>query len=445
MVKPVRVSDANRPPDSDANPDSTADHEREAASDEAASDSAPETTGESESDLELDDVERLLQSDASSGDRPRRARRRSPWVSAIVIALSGYLLFALYPDFRYWLRSSEPEDLGTAATFVSDGRVPSGYHNTHVVLEGTPDVQYPVRLTTKNGDRYVTYLRIQEGGGQLFAAISRDPSEKLEFGGRFEGRMSRLGDDRAFAWLQQFYAQEQITRTIDIAVDAFVEGLSGARDGAVSLKSSHGTQTIPAGRSVRLVTEKPEVRIQLGSSSFTQKRATELMDELGFPYAPLQTSTSSFHSFAVRVPPERRESLAATLKSRAEIDNAADPKQGAHLLPMVASYSVPMDAVELRDRTLVFPYGDNVANKGHMLVDGRLSQRTLTQGKLELPIDELTAIRIEQPIELDPDGYLITVGERPRDARMWGLLWLVVLGLGAANATGLGLMLARQS
>ena len=418
--------------------------------------------------LDLSDLERLdragdfrLRDDAADTDtdmdphgaaaddvaaaRPRR--RRSPLLSIFVIAFAAYLLVSMWPDFRYWTRSSEPIDLGQAASFVQDGRVPQGHHDTYVVLEGTPDVQHAARLSTNEG--YVGYLRVTEGGGQLFAAIPRGPDEAVtnNFEGRYTGRMRRLGTDRAFPWLEQFFDSEGITRSIDAEPKQLVLALQQEGD-TFRIETLEGPVPLAHDDRIRLVTQRKEARVQLGKTTFPEAAAAEeRVAELGYPYA-VAGGSDTFHGFVVRIPEGERASAHERLVAGLELPAvSSDPKIGAAVLPMTATFTVPAAELQLEAdrRTLVFPYGDNTTVPGYQVVDGRLAAVQLDeQGAMRIDLDELTAVRLEQPIRLDPDGYVIVVGADPSSARTLGILWLVALGIGLVNVASLLLWVRRR-
>jgi hypothetical protein len=57
---------------------------------------------------------------------------------------------------------------------------------------------------------------------------------------------------------------------------------------------------------------------------------------------------------------------------------------------------------------------------------------------MQVSTAEVTAVRVEKPIELDPSGYLIVVGQEPADRAWTGIAWLFVLGVALANVVALG-------
>ena len=373
-------------------------------------------------------------------------RHRHPWVSALVIAFSTYLLATMFGDFRYWLQSSEPEDLGHAAQWVEDGSVPEGFHDRHVVLEGTPDVQNAARLSTDQ--RYIGYLRITEGDGRLFAAVprSKEVDPGLNFAGRYEGRMVRLGSDRAFPWLQQFYRDNDITRSIEVQPQALEQALQEQSGAGLTVQTSEGPVQLGPDDEVRLVVRRSDARIQLGVESFPDaEQAKALIEELGHPFRVDDAPPNTFHEFIVRVPESQRDAVREQLEAALESPpDPADPKEGVSVLPMTATYLVPSSGLRVEQGAVLFELPENSPGPGYDVVEGGLRERDLGDAPMRVEISALATVRLEKPIVVDPEGYLVVVGADPSTERTVGIAWLVVLGIALVNAGALVLALRRR-
>jgi len=376
--------------------------------------------------------------------------------------LATFLLVTMWGDFRYWLGADEPEDLGDAAALVASGKLQSGeLDGKYVRLSGTPDVQHATRLTVAGPTgffgwlrgflfprtkdiKYIGYLRLLEGRGGLFAAIPRGAGDKVvnTFDGEYVGRIRKLGNDRAFLWLESYFENQKLTEPVDQPVEAWLEALETSGGGAVQI----GEVTIGAGEQVRVVADTADVRLQLGRKSFSKSAALEAVTSLGVPWLE-QEATDTFYRFVARVPASERDAVRGRLEAQAtgEAENPADPALGVVVLPLRAAYLAEAGSVSVSSGTLRFPYGDNTTSPGRDVVDGKLVERSAEGGEVSLSVAELAAIRYERPIEIDGDGYVIDVGADPSSERMVGILWLLVLALAGVNVASIMLWLRRRS
>ncbi len=401
---------------------------------------------------DADDLDEVLGRLQAASDEPvevPRRRTRSPLVSLFVLAFAGYLLAAMWGDFRYWTRADEPEDLGSASELIASGGLTPDLHDHYVVLEGTPDVKNAAVGATKT--QLVGYLRVTEGGGRLFASVPRDKSEKTvnNFEGRYVGRIRQLSADRAFDWLRQFYETENVTVPIDVDTPSLKIGMSQRKaDGSITVEAARGPATLSAEQEVRLVVDDGYARAQLGRKSFPKAAdARAAMDRLGRPYAELPP-TQTFHRFVVKASGEELGQLQRTLVAELPEDerkSSADPKVGALVLPKASTYATVIGDAVIEGDTIAFPYGSNTTPPGYDVVDGKLVERSLADGMLRVPLAEIKAVRVEQRITVDPDGFLISVGETPASERLTGILWLVVLGIALANLGSLWVWWRRRA
>ena len=393
---------------------------------------------------ELGDDEATGSDDGLTVPKRWRAGRRSPWISLVVMGLAGYLLVTMWSDFRYWTSGDDPVELGDVGEMLDEsGRLPSGLENQFVALEGTPDVQNAMRL--ESSDEYVGYRRVTEAGGRLFAAVPRSKDEPVinEFAGRFVGRMIRLHESPAFAMLDQFFDIEKVTQSIDVKPEALVEALAQGAD-SLEIRTEAGPVTLDREDRIRLVTHRPDARVQLGKESFSTTDADQAIAALGYPHVRTK-GAPAFHAYVVRIPLEKRAKAQSELLARLQEPPAeADPRQGAIVLPMTATFTTPASSLTFSDGSFVFPLGDNTTAPGYEVVDGLLQERALRDGTLEIPLDQLEAVRLEKPIELDPDGYLVIHGATPSYFRAQGFAWLLVLAIGLGNLLAIVLWWRRR-
>lgn len=364
---------------------------------------------------------------------------RSPILSVVVTLLGVFLLWSMWADFRYWVNSDDaPRDLASTRDIFVEGSFTEDFDNQYVVLEGTPDVQHAARMRTEGG--YTGYLRIVEAEGALFAAIPReDQRAPDQFDARFQGRMRRLSELSNGKWVQQFFDAEEMMQIVEVDAESFVDALAG--EGSITVPTIDGESLkLTADDRIRLVVESPDAMVQLGKRTWrTLDDARAAVEALGLPFVQHPGKHGHYHAFMIRADRSELETLAAKLNEGHEIptDNS-DPKLGAMVLPRSSTFVVSPDVVgPAGEGRIGFEYGDNKASPGYDLKDGQLVPRVVDGGKLAVEASRLSAVRVERPIRVDPEGYVIAVGEHPSGQRLEGLLFLIVLGLMAVNVTSL--------
>lgn len=355
-------------------------------------------------------------------------RRRSPLIDVAVALFGGYMLVTMFGDVRYFLRGGTPTDLGDAAALIKSGAIDDA-REQYVTIRGTPDVQHAARA--RIGEKTVGYLRIVEGGGSLFAAIPRtDKPTGNQFEGEFTGRMRRVADVRMFAWITQYFDGERIVETRDITSDQLLAAIDGNQ--------------FQASDQITLGVDQPDARIQLGRTSFTSHAAAQAaVAALGVPFiAPDDQKSNAFYTFIARIPADQRAAAQATLTAAGQPATPEqlakpDPRIGALVVPFFTTYLVPAAEIKHEGTTLNFPLGDDATSPGHIVVDGKLVPRALEAGRLTIETSQLRAVGRLAPIRVDPNGYIIQVGEHPRDQWPTLTLWLVVLAVVGWNLTSL--------
>jgi hypothetical protein len=376
---------------------------------------------------------------------PRRGSR-SPVLSVLVIGFGLYMLgFELLADFRYWLQSSEPRNLGNAADVVVNGRMPEGLHETYVEIDGTPDVQHAIRGTT---DRlHVGYLRIVEGGGSLFAAVRRPKDEPVrdKFEGHFVGRMTQL-KGRPGEWLEQYFHDEAIVRTIDAEPSALWQALRKP-GGALEIASSEGQTQVAPGERLRLVIHPPDARVQLGVTSFPDaKQAETVIAALGYPW--LATGSDDVvHSFLARIPESEREHVNRQLNAGLSLDaDNKDPKLGAIVLPGTVAFSARASDYLLRGDEVSFPREQAGGPVLHDVAADKLVPLADIDGRVVIPTAWVHAVRIDEPVTVDREnGYIIAVGDEPSDHRLAAMGWLLIAALVGINIASLVQYVRRRA
>ncbi len=359
--------------------------------------------------------------DAPTAAAPRR--RRSPIIDVAVILAGTYLLASMFGDVRYFLRSGTPTDLGEAATVIQAGDL-AAWREHHVTLHGSPDVQHAARA--KLGERSIGYLRLVEGGGSLFAAVTRsEDTTGNQFEGTFTGRLRRVSDVRMYPWLEQYFNGEQIIETHDLSTDQLRDAIAAGK--------------FSADEQLTLRVLQPDARVQLGRQSFPSlARATAAVTAQGFPvFTPKDQSSSAFYTFFARIPEDQRQAVSAALEAASEVPppDKPDPSHGAMVVAFHTNYVVNAAAVQREGEAILVPVGPQ-SNPGYIVEGDRLVPQPLSNGHLRVDLASLRNVGRLVPVRVNPEGHIILAGETPGDhwpSFVLSLLVLVLIGYNLAS------------
>lgn len=403
----------------------------------------------------------------------RRGSRRSGITSLLVAALTVPLLISMYPDFRYAWQPSEPTNLGTAAEFVTEHGVPSGYYERHVTLEGTPDVR--TIAVARGPEETVRFIRLMESDGQLMAVVraprNEDPTGQVAtYPGHFSGRMTRLGSlgrrsiipwssAQQFRWLSDFYELEHVTQTVDSSIDHLLTALDVPGEPWV-IETEQGPVTLDRHEGlVHLSVVEGDTLISLGGDSFGPNAAKAAMNALGVPYTfeseadygRPATGDEAFkparprHRIIARLDPDMSiDRVRAQLETfRQDDGRSEDIRAGVHVMPRSTTFVVAPNEITRSGDVLQIaraPIKPRYQVEGRALVPMDEGAHRLA----EVPTDEVLEVRVEKPVQLDPNGYVIIDGERPGDRRHFGLMWVVIAAIAIVNVVMAGLWLRTQ-
>lgn len=395
-------------------------------------------------DEDFDDLEKVRE--LRKGKASRLFGSRSPIVSTLVIGIGGYLLATMASDVRYFLAEREVTDLGAVSDIYADGSFDGSFHNRQVQLSGTPDVQHAAKLT--EADEEFGVVRLREGGGSLFAMLPAEDERRYDqFSGEFTGRMRQMNKAPYYNKIRQFFDGEGIVNSYDVDPETFGSMVDSAK--IVFSVPGAGEMTAGEGDSVVLSFRQPEFNVQLGRKTWpSDANALAAIQGLGYPYIALDDKTKdgpgaqltrTFRRFVVH-PPDgiSEQDVLDLLHSGHEVpaDNP-DPKVGAAVFPSTHTYVVDPGDLSRAGDDIVFVYGTNTTAPGYVVDDGALVERGLDNDSLAMPLADLTSVRVDHPVTVDPEGYLIEVGGSYRDERLTALLFLLVVALMATNVVSL--------
>jgi hypothetical protein len=388
-------------------------------------------------------------------DAAKEARRskRPAWVSALVGVLGASLCVAMWADFRYWL-NFERAELGQAEGL--DAVALDAHDNEFVHIQGTPDVRHIVPVPLMDGRR-LSLTRLQGGDDQLFVLGSSPVSEGGgSFIDEFEGRLRKASDLESFDALRQVYAMEGVSRVADLSLEALEDAL--ANPGGVVQGTKGEPLSLQSEDRLVLVARPETVMLHLGRKSWkTPAAAKTAVESLGVPYMPLADTksvhddpeavlpnTRAFYKYLVALPPERVAQAESSLNDGLDLGDENDPAVGALVLPQIATYTASFGDLQRGDSTLSFDFADNAASPGANVEGGKLVLRELTEGRLNLPWSELSAVRIERPVELGPEASVLMSGRSPKEKTPIGVSFVVVFAIVLVNLGGVVVALRRK-
>jgi hypothetical protein len=188
--------------------------------------------------------------------------------------------------------------------------------------------------------------------------------------------------------------------------------------------------------------------VQLGRTSFPSRAAAEAaVQALGFPYYfPEDQSSAAFYTVFARIPEAQRAATQASLVQAGvpAASDKPDPRVGALVVPFTTTYLVPAGALKKDGGQISLAYGDNTTSPGFVLEGDKLVPRPLKDGRLTVDPAQLRAVGVVQQVRVDPNGFIVLVGETPRDQWPALALWVVVLGVVGWNIAGLALLWRRK-
>jgi len=182
---------------------------------------------------------------------PRRAVRH-PVVATLVICASLFGLYWFWDDFRFFLRSNEPENLGQVNQAVAQGRLKE---NTYVTLRGQPVTQTMANSKYSSffggaSKRKVYWFILKDSGNRVVVRSYKPliidkhkPSEHIKLRqGIFTGRLRRLDDTSFGPKLRDFYRKrsrqaKSLQREHQLTAAAVLQGAGRPR---VTVKDVRG-------------------------------------------------------------------------------------------------------------------------------------------------------------------------------------------------------------
>lgn len=338
--------------------------------------------------------------------------RHLPITSIIAIAIGLYMLVDGFGDFRYWLQSAQPRDLG-AATTLAEG---TDADNEYVSVSGKPDASKAASLPRRDGA--TDYMPLAGTGAKVWVAITRTSAEMPAFGeDAYAGRILRFEELEHFAKVAKALSASNVGTTVDTTREALVATLGGGGDLKLGAKDR-----------VHVVVAEPDATVQLGKSTFKQADAEKAVADLGFPYIALRRTKGPSHTFVARIPEGKRDGAQKTLRALLpEGTVPASPSHGAQILARSSVHKVATGDLKLDGENISVPL-DPKADAGYELAGDKLAPRA-PGGQVTIPVGNITAVRVERPVSITGNTSVIVVGDEPGSHTGKAIVWLLVLAL----------------
>jgi hypothetical protein len=341
------------------------------------------------------------------GETAAPRRRKLPIFRLAAAAGGLWALVALFPSFRYALQAGDPQDLGAAGSFTPGGE----HHNIFARVTGTANRE---QAAQPQGLGY-SYMALEEAGGALWVAVPVGEEPPAE---GFVGRMVRFASADEWVQVRTFLKESVDTVTIDMTNEEF--SASAAGTGAITLGPDD---------TVVIATSEQDVDVQFGKQGFKQADAQAIVAGLGYPFLAVPDQKGTVHEFVARVPADKREEVKKELRAHLpEGVSPAHPRLGATYVVRSEVYKAPGPDVKIEGGSVSFPFTEGgKVGRGYSLDGGALVERRVENGRLFVELSDVNRFRIERPLSIPDDAYVVYAGLTPSSRLPLALLWIAIL------------------
>lgn len=345
-------------------------------------------------------------------------RRRPPWLAALVVLISGYLVAHQARDVLYALSSGTPLALGPASRVFADGASPPP-ENRYVRLEGTPDFESALVLDTQGEWKFRSFFRVLDTNRKLFVERVAGPLPlELVKRNAFTGRLVRLDAVSFSASIRRYFADHVSSTAVfapeDVRAALEARRLPGAlrdRLGEVVTLAGNDLLTLDVARPQAYLVELPQFRyFELEEARQALARTGAVIEGKGKSVA--REGGAGF-AFTVVIPRERTDAVVSAI---------ADLAHRVRFEPVI-------DAIQTRLNTLA-------SADGHLTLTPVASQGP-SRGPVVVSWDRVTNVRTTARLEIPEGAYLLLEGERPRHQYRALVATAFLLAFGLVNVFAL--------
>ncbi|MDZ4695800.1 MAG: hypothetical protein SGI86_11685 [Deltaproteobacteria bacterium] len=337
--------------------------------------------------------------------------RRPPWLAALVVVFSIFLVVHMRHDVSYLFSSRAPQRLGNASALFGKGApLPN---NRYVRIDGDPDYESAVSLDTQGEWKFRSLFRVLGTGGRLYVQRAPDP---LPTGmldeNAFSGRLIAL-DELSFAHSIRDYFSRYVSTTHFFNVEPLRKAVGEGADD-LELADISGAKVRLARNDVLVfAVQRPDeyqvvVPVNVQAEPSAARAALEKAGAIVLtPGEPVTGATPGFQ-FLTRVTGE-----------------GSDRVRGA-ISDLGPNVRIRHHIVALQVRA-----GEIEGGKGTATEADGFNCTTLTGEQQRLLVSDIVSIRTQAPIEMPGETYLLIEGETPRVhmPKLVAVAFLLIFGL----------------
>lgn len=355
----------------------------------------------------------------------RRKRRRHPVISALVIALGGYLLYFNASDFTYYFASNTPQDLGEVdeALKTPEKLVP----NRYVSLRGAPDRKHALMIQGRISG-YDSFFRLRGGKNRIFVQRHRTKrSSGRTISAAHTGRLVRFDSLPYHRAVRNYFA-----KNTSVAHDFDFDTLRGKKSGDKALDKSGLELQLESGKLFWVNVTYPDEWIIQFSKQIYPDRATAAKElaTIDVPFAADDEPSPSFWRFVVLTRGEQAKKL---------MNRFGVAKKNTGFLRRQVSYSARYDQLRFEADALVITAKDETF-PSRFVVRKEGEKEVLAPAKptpVRIPKSAVLYITASSKFHIPDDALVLLAGEVPKDKWLYLLLYALLGAFVAFNALAL--------
>ena len=362
----------------------------------------------------------------------RRRKRRHPVISIAVVVLSVYMIYFVRQDLLYYLRSSEPVDLGTAKQAAASEKLKP---NHYVTVRGAPDRKHSLILQGRFTG-YDSFFRLQQTENRIFVQKRRKRrTVDREVPYVHSGRVLRF-DSLPYLQLVRDYYTRRMSSAHDLTFEAVAKAKANKQ---LDLVDRLGQKVgLRPDQTTWINVRYPDEwvvqfsRRHHADVASARARLEPLAKQLGLALAVDDERSRSFIRFVL---------VAKSDAIRRVMAHFRDPKLHVGVVPRQISYTAKWDQLSVAGGKLVIDAADETFPARFMVRAGaddkQIKLEPIKARRVEIEPGALSYITVGAPFRMPTDAVVIVSGERPGDYWYYLLLFIVLTGFIIFNVLAL--------